>query len=623
MVLPGRAPVRPRVISAVTGDSLLLEEEVANLVARRFRGSIRLIGAAGAGKTTALEHLAACLPGSAIHFLDCPGPDELLNVSLKGWVVFTTDRVDPDLPFTDTYRLAPWREDDWIEYLMATHKEQCRSVLTRLWPDESQGLLEGNPQLSRIAFDQLAGDDSVPSVQAALLRYADQCLPDPDSRAMARSAALDVLLGIVPDPAAAVGTHRPGDTSFVPLLRFRALQLVLAAARIVTDVREQRECDYFCRRFPRDLVRQAAAELTVHTDRQEVLVDWLAERPDYQAMVASLLHATGWPWDPRAGKPLCLDGAYLDHVSWPEFVLPRIDLQRADLSHADLRTTNLTEAVLSDADLHEADLREATLVKVEARRINLSGANLSRCDLRDAILDNANLARAALQSANLGGTSIEGASLSGASFAGADLQRALLAGAVLDEADFSGANLEGADLSKLKLRDACFTGARFAAANLSSCDMEDMELSGADFRNANLTRALLTCSSMPDAAFDNARLNGAGLAEIDWERASLRGADLRGVSFHLGSSRSGRVGSPIACEGSRTGFYTDDYTEQDFKSPEEIRKANLCYADLRGALIDGVDFYLVDLRHALFDPEQEVHLRRCGAILEDRGECRE
>src|SRR5262249_42273125 len=111
---------------------------------------------------------------------------------------------------------------------------------------------------------------------------------------------------------------------------------------------------------------------------------------------------------------------------------------------------------------------------------------------------------------------------------------------------------------------------------------------------------------------------GAGLADIDWEGASLLGADLQGASFHLGSSRSGLVNSPIACEGSRTGFYTDDFLEQDFKAPEEIRKANLCGADLRGAKIDDVDFYLVDLRGAQFDPEQEDHLRRCGAILEDR-----
>jgi uncharacterized protein YjbI with pentapeptide repeats len=105
---------------------------------------------------------------------------------------------------------------------------------------------------------------------------------------------------------------------------------------------------------------------------------------------------------------------------------------------------------------------------------------------------------------------------------------------------------------------------------------------------------------------------------VDWPRVSLRGADLTGASFHLGSSRSGRVGSTIACEGSKTGFYTDDYDEQEFKSPEEIRKANLCFADLRGAILEKVDFYLVDLRGALLDPEQEEHVRRCGAILEAR-----
>ncbi len=67
------------------------------------------------------------------------------------------------------------------------------------------------------------------------------------------------------------------------------------------------------------------------------------------------------------------------------------------------------------------------------------------------------------------------------------------------------------------------------------------------------------------------------------EGEALTGADLRFATFHLGSTRSGLVGSPIACEGSRTGFYTDDFDAQDFKPPEEIRKANLCGADLRGA----------------------------------------
>ena len=39
-------------------------------------------------------------------------------------------------------------------------------------------------------------------------------------------------------------------------------------------------------------------------------------------------------------------------------------------------------------------------------------------------------------------------------------------------------------------------------------------------------------------------------------------------------------------------------------------------ADLRGANIEGVDFYLVDLRDALYDAAQEEHFRACRAILE-------
>jgi uncharacterized protein YjbI with pentapeptide repeats len=118
--------------------------------------------------------------------------------------------------------------------------------------------------------------------------------------------------------------------------------------------------------------------------------------------------------------------------------------------------------------------------------------------------------------------------------------------------------------------------------------------------------------------FHGACLRHAGLADIDWEGVDLQRADLRGASFHLGSTRSGLVGSPIACEGSRTGFYTDDYHDMSYKRPEEIRKANLRGADLRGANLDRVDFYLVDLRDALFSGGYAEHLRRCGAILEDR-----
>jgi uncharacterized protein YjbI with pentapeptide repeats len=153
---------------------------------------------------------------------------------------------------------------------------------------------------------------------------------------------------------------------------------------------------------------------------------------------------------------------------------------------------------------------------------------------------------------------------------------------------------------------------------MRDCDLEDMVLTAPDFHDADLRNALLTGSQMQNANFLGANLAGAGLAEFDWPGANLRDSDLRGASFHLGSSRDGLVGSPIACEGSRTGFYTDDYNDQDIKSAEEIRKANLCGADLRGAKFEGVDFYLVDLRDAKYTQEQAEHFRRCRAILYNR-----
>src|SRR5207248_2161297 len=166
---------------------------------------------------------------------------------------------------------------------------------------------------------------------------------------------------------------------------------------------------------------------------------------------------------------------------------------------------------------------------------------------------------------------------------------------------------------------ASLRGARFRCAKLARCDLSGAELPGADFACATLDGSDLTGSSMPGADFHGASLRDTGLASVDWEQADLRGADLRGASFHMGSTRSGLVGSTIACEGSRTGFYTDDPFEQDYKPPEEIRKANLRGADLAGANIDGVDFYLVDLRGAKYDAEQAEQLARCGAILQRHG----
>lgn len=99
-------------------------------------------------------------------------------------------------------------------------------------------------------------------------------------------------------------------------------------------------------------------------------------------------------------------------------------------------------------------------------------------------------------------------------------------------------------------------------------------------------------------------------------RPARRGSE-RGVVPHgLDAKRPGV--QPQRVRGLADRFYTDEFAEQSFKAPEEIRKANLRGADLRGALLEKTDFYLVDLRDARFDMEQERHFHRCGAILETR-----
>ncbi len=137
----------------------------------------------------------------------------------------------------------------------------------------------------------------------------------------------------------------------------------------------------------------------------------------------------------------------------------------------------------------------------------------------------------------------------------------------------------------------------------------------ANFERANLAGCLLTGSRIRGGQFRKANLSRAGLAEIEWDDADLRDANFSQASFHMGSARSGLVGSTIPCEGSRTGFYTDEFNEQLYKSPEEIRKACLCGANLLGAKVSKTDFYLVDLRRAIYSKAQARHFSKSGAIL--------
>ncbi len=607
--LPGeRARVRPRVISPGTSEAVLLEDEIGPLIQNGESGLVQIVGGPGSGKSTALRHLAATLPPwmhERVQLLD----DSDLAVDDTGHsLIITTALEVPQSNRVAVYPLARWNQDDVIEYLLAGHRECCPSVMARLKRSSDCGFLRGIPELWTVVLDLMASDESIADIRAALRHELAARLGNHRLREQVEELCLAAIQQIsksgeqIPTADLSGGevADIPFDGALFRLIRHQPVMLLMAADRLA----HLAECGWadlvFAQQLPRELIHEAALRLSGSSQALQHLCDWInqTEHRAVHPMVASLLHAVLPEWCPG---PLCrprLNGAYLDRVKWSGVNLAGIDLRSADLESADFFGAHLEGADARRACFRRADLRGACLTGLEAEGADLSGAKLLCATAKRAEFAQANLAGAVLVEANLFKADFQGANIDGA--------------------DFSGANLEDACLKGLELKRARLEGARFGGADLDSCNLEEVRLTAPDFHDACLHDALLTGSWMPRANFLGANLCNARLAEIDWPEANLRDADLRGASFHLGSSRSGLVGSPIACEGSRTGFYTDDYNDQNVKPAEEIRKANLRGADLRRAEIEGVDFYLVDLRDAKYTSNQAEHFRSCRAILEDR-----
>jgi uncharacterized protein YjbI with pentapeptide repeats/energy-coupling factor transporter ATP-binding protein EcfA2 len=571
--------------------ALPLEDEIQELVTAGHTGVVYLLGSPGSGKSTALQHLAAVMPADTrLVLLDEFEPWEGTESALVVRAVSTW----PDDSSATGFALASWGDDELIEYLLAVHHVRCASVMSRIG-DADRELLQGIPELWRIVLDQMADEPDIPGARTALHRHLQIQLLQPNRMAGLRR----LCLAFVARPGKLSPTEyfaaAKCPANVVRVVRHVEVGLPLAAEGLAEALRDQPVCAYLEQRLPFALVQSAGAAIAGDGPILHRLRALLEGPTPFHAMSASLLHAAGG-FIPAPGQVPVLAGAYLDGAEWEGVKLPGVDLGRAELRNANLRGANLDWANAGQADLNRACLSESSLHGFTAHEADLTGADLT---LAQAVHSH-----------------WEGANLTGATFACANLTWAVFSGATLDDADFSGATLHRTSLARLPLHLATFRGACFTEADMSGCDMEGMELAGVDARQANLKGALLTDAVLTDANLEGACLRETGLGDVNMERANLRGADLSGATFHMGSSRSGMLITPIASEGTRTGFYTDDADEQNFKSPEEIRKANLRGADLRGAKIEDVDFYLVDLRDALYDADQEQHFRRCRAILE-------
>lgn len=610
MVEPKKAPIRPRVCGREIPANSLLEDLIETLLAGRHGEVVALVGESASGRTTALKHLADRFEGEprlALFDYDDPFDGRALSQLRENHVVVIVSDLPPTATPCMVCSPAPWTNDEAIEYLASRHPDRCASVMSRLAASDCSWL-KGDPTLIGAVLDALAADESILDARGALRRAIADELATPAALSLARMDCFAQLAS-----AGQVGVRTRSRRADL-MLRCREAQVLLAADHVLAKLTGAPQL--LEKEFPSDLLDELGPLLRGAPVIQEILEqEAKALRGKRHAMAASLLHAAGVPWQPGSFPAPNLAKAYLPGISWPRLSLEGLRLPGALLAGADLSEARLPRAVVDWADLTDANLRGANLFMLSARQCNLAGADLSfvratKAELALADLTSANLEGALLEHANL-----TQANLTGARCARAKLARANLRNAKVAEADFSGADLTHADLQRICLSTANFAGANFSHADLTECDLEGMTLPGALFDHCNFTRAHLTGTVMPRADLRGARFREAGLAEIDWEGADLRGADLRGCTFHMGSTRSGLVDSPIACEGSKTGFYTDEYVEQTFREPEEIRKANLRFVDLRGARIDDVDFYLVDLRGARYTFDQEQWLRRSGAIL--------
>ncbi|MCA8963813.1 MAG: pentapeptide repeat-containing protein [Planctomycetes bacterium] len=592
-IQPERAIVRPRVFRKGSSLPRLLEEEIADLLAVGRRQCVHLAGSPGAGKSTALRHLAAAFAGEARLALF----DGLADVGgLQAQVIVETTYRPNERPVV--LRLAPWSADDALEYLLASGAGDIAGALAA-WRRAGDDVLGPWPVLASRVLDRLAAGASRDVRQAITAVIAGSV--SAGEALAARRAALRSYFKV-----------EAADASW-PFLTVPVLRATLAARALIEHTLADEVVALAHLRWDPELLAAIAAALREEPDHVIRLLARL-EAGEVAAAALSLL---------------C--------CAQPGFRPPRqvfLDLSDARAVGADLSGTHI--GVATDADFRGADLRSAVLAGAVMHNVRLAGANLDDADLTAAQLAHckgaglsarrAKLERATCQWANLTGVDLTGADLERAVMGGARLAGATLRGAYLTMTLLDGCDLEHADLSgarclatvfdKVDLRTTQLSGALCEDASFVGCDLSGTDLPGFAACRGFFHRATLTATRWPGADLRAADLRRTRLAEVDWHGADLRGADFTGATFQTGSSRSGLVDSPIAQEGSRTGFYTDESLEQHFQPPEAVRKANLCDCDLRGARLSGVDFYLVDLRGARLDPEQRSWLRRCRAILD-------
>lgn len=624
--LPKRAAVRPRVCRTDGNTPLLLEEEIASLLEGNEPADVVLTGRPGSGRRSAFAHLAHVFAGDAR--LQLGGElEEPMRAGVMVRVRTTSatrhryrnpvEAADLEAneasQDTETVRLKlqPWSDDDVLEYLLSRHADDVARVLP-IWQQDTTHDLHRWPATCTAVLDQLAERPELLDMRSALALVMALEIGDHYVEAVTFAITTALVDCKVNTPQS---DRSPRALKHLWHLLGSKTVLGTLAAQWVLEVAQQQAGR--SRILPWSSATRDAIEhaLRSQTDLASTL-DRIARRPRVRQKgflfgALSLLRPGYRPARALRGD---LRWAWLHGVDLSNQHI-KARLEGANLGSTNLSGCTFERTPLAHSNLVNARANNAQFVDMLAWELTATGLEAPGSAWFDAHLQDSNLCNAVLDRASLENAQLNCCNLSRASLRRANLSKAVILRSVLDAADLTDADCSSARFHHADLRAAILEGTNFIRAHLHSCNFEGTELPRLRAASARFTRCDLTASHWPNADLRNASFAECGLAHVDWQGSDLRGADLRRATFHLGNSRSGLVDSLTAGQGSRTGYYTDESLEERFQTPEDVRKANLRDCDLRGAIVEATDFYLVDVRGAKMTLEQRVWMQRCRAIM--------
>ena len=234
--------VRPRVIDhgSESGEPVRLEDALERRLQEGGRDDLFLEGPPGSGKHTALAYARLAFEGHAgIAFGGTPNEVESHDVRVR----LRVDASGAHRAPIERLELAPWKRDEWIEYLLARHRVACTSVMARLEAPELELDLKGRPLLWAAILDEMASDPALPNAFEAMRRAVRRRFSSPhafDAAARQLWLALSPTLdAVVVQELRAIAAMEPDAA---PFLNQGSVHILLGAEHVSATFGEARTC---------------------------------------------------------------------------------------------------------------------------------------------------------------------------------------------------------------------------------------------------------------------------------------------------------------------------------------------------------------------------------------------